>query len=56
LSKHVSTNFSVSNARVGIKSKKHPMPYDPGNFSFSYSHAHERTTGKTTVWDTVDRW
>jgi cell surface protein SprA len=56
LSKHVSTNFSVSNARVGIKSKKHPMPYDPGNFSFSYSHAHERTTGKTTVWDTEDRW
>ena len=29
------TNFSVSNARIGIATKGHPMPYDPANFSFS---------------------
>ena len=56
VTKNVSRNFSVSNARVGIKSKRHPMPYDPANFSFSYSHSHRKTTGSTTVWDTDDQW
>lgn len=33
-----STNFSVSNAKVNIKSKKKDMFYDPANFSISYSY------------------
>lgn len=32
-----STNFSVTNAKVNIKSKKRDMFYDPANFSISYS-------------------
>ena len=56
ITKTTSTNFSISNARVGIKTKGHPMPYDPGNFSFSYSHSHEYTTGETTVWEKEDEW
>ena len=32
-----STNFSISNAKVNIKSKKRDMFYDPANFSISYS-------------------
>lgn len=56
ITKTTSTNFSLSNIRVGIKTKGHPMPYDPANFSFSYSHSHEYTTGETTVWEKEDEW
>ena len=56
VTKHISRNFSVSNARVGIKTKRHPMPYDPANFSFSYSHRHNKSTGETTVYETEDEW
>jgi cell surface protein SprA len=56
VTKHTTRNFSISNARVGIKSKRHPMPYDPANFSFTYSHSHTKTTGETTVWETDDQW
>ena len=36
--KNVNTNFSLSGVRFGIATKRHPMPYDPANFTFSYSH------------------
>ncbi len=50
------TNFSISNARVGIATKRHPMPYDPANFSFTYSHQHQYTTGETTMYECKDNW
>ena len=50
------TNFSLSNVRWGLKTKRRPMPYDPANFSFSYSHAHRNTSGKTTVYEREDQW
>ena len=50
------TNFSLSNVRVGIQNKRHPMPYDPANFSFSYSHTHDHTTGHTVVYENDDTW
>ena len=56
VTKNTNTNFSLSNVRWGLKTKKHPMPYDPGNFSFSYSHAHQYTTGETTVYEKRDEW
>ena len=56
VTKTTSTNFSLSNVRFGIKTKRHPMPYDPANFSFSYSHSHRHTSGKTTVYETEDQW
>jgi len=49
-------NISLSNVRVGIATKGHPMPYDPANFSLSYSHSHRHTTGQTTVYENVDQW
>ncbi len=52
----VNKNFSISNARVNIATKRHPMPYDPANFSFSYAHSHKQTTGETTVWEKDDSW
>ena len=56
VSKSTSTNFSLSNVRFDIKTKRHPMPYDPANFSVSYSHSHRHTSGKTTVYENDDQW
>ena len=56
VTKVTNTNFSLSNVRVGIKTKRHPMPYDPANFAISYSHQHRYSTGETTVYEREDRW
>lgn len=56
VTKTLTTNFSVSNVRVGIATKGHPMPYDPANFSFSYSHNHSHKQGETTVYENEDNW
>ncbi len=56
VTKTTTTNLSLSNVRFGIKTKRHPMPYDPGNFSFSYSHSHRHTSGETTVYENEDQW
>ncbi len=56
VTKHTTRNFSISNARVGIKNKRFPLPIDPANFGLSYSHSHTKTTGETTIWETEDQW
>ena len=56
VTKHTTRNLSLSNVRVDIKNKRHPMPFDPANFSFSYSHSHRNTTGETTVYENEDQW
>jgi len=56
VTKTTNTNFSLSNLRWGLKTKRHPMPYDPANFSFSYSHSHNYTSGETTVYEQRDEW
>ncbi len=52
----VSRNLSLSNVNFGIATKKHPMPYDPANFTFSYSYSHQHTDGETTVFENTDNW
>ena len=47
----ISKNFSVSGLRFDIATKRHPMPYDPANFSFSYANSSRNTTGETTAWE-----
>ena len=56
VTRNTATNFSLSNWRVGVATKRHPMPYDPANFSFSYSHSHNHTQGETTVYENEDQW
>ena len=56
VTKTKNTNFSLSNVRFGIQTKRHPMPYDPANFTFSYSHSHRYTSGETTVYEKEDNW
>ncbi len=52
----INKNFSLSGVRFGISTKGHPMPYDPANFSFSYSHQSRHTDGQTTVYEDEDQW
>ena len=56
VTKRVTKNFSLSGVRVGIATKGHPMPYDPANFSFSYSHSSSHTDGQTVVYENEDTW
>ena len=56
ITKHTETNFSLSGVKVGIANKHHPMPYDPANFSFTYSHDHSYTSGETTIYEKEDNW
>ena len=51
----VMRNFSLSNAKLNIKSKT-PMPYDPANFSFSFSHATTNNSGSTVSWENKLNW
>lgn len=48
-------NFSISNAKVNIASKK-PMPYDPANFSLSYSYSKKENSGETTTYENEIDW
>jgi cell surface protein SprA len=56
VTKTTNTNFSLSNVRWGLQTKRHPMPYDPANLSFSYSHSHNYSSGETTVYEKEDNW
>jgi len=50
-----SHNFSISNAKVNISSEK-PMPYDPANFSFSYSENVSDRSNSTIDYEHDDNW
>lgn len=48
-------NFSLSNAKLNISSKM-AMPYDPANFSFSYSYSRTDNSGSTIDWERRLNW
>lgn len=52
----VQKNLSLSGVKINITSKKHPMPYDPSNFTFNYSHQETRKEGVTTVYEQEKNW
>ena len=56
IARTVNKNLSLSGVRFGIATKRHPMPYDPANFSFSYSHSSKHSDGQTLVYDNEDNW
>ena len=49
-------NLSFTGVKVNIQSRKHPMPYDPANFTFNYSYQHTYNTGETTVYEHDKTW
>ncbi len=52
----VSKNLSLSGVRFNIATPRHPMPYDPANFTFSYAYSSRNTTGETTAWEKDQNW
>ena len=50
-----SHNFSISNAKVNISSEK-PMPYDPANFSFSFSENVSNRSNSTIEYERDKNW
>ncbi|MBO4673038.1 MAG: cell surface protein SprA [Bacteroidaceae bacterium] len=48
-------NFSLSNWRSGVQSRK-PLPFDPANFTVSYSYSQRYKTGETTVYENEENW
>ena len=50
-----SHNFSISNAKVNISSDT-PMPYDPANFSFSFSENVSDRSNSTIDYEHDDNW
>lgn len=50
-----SRNFSISNAKINITSRT-PMPYDPSNFSLSYSYSRTDNSGNTIDWERRLSW
>lgn len=48
----VNKNLSLSGIRFDIKiDKRHPLPIDPTNFTFSYAMSYRHTSGETTAWE-----
>lgn len=54
--REVTKNLSISGAKINIKSRKHPMPYDPANFTFNYAQSSTERTGETTVYEYDRNW
>ena len=52
----VQRNLSFSGIKVNIASLKHPMPYDPANFTFNYSRRSNKREGVTTVYEHDRQW
>ena len=48
-------NFSLSNWKSNYQSPK-PMPYDPANFSLSYSYSKRFKEGETIVYENDEDW
>ena len=58
LTNHTETNknLSFTGIRLNISTRKHPMPYDPANFTFGYSRSSQFTEGQTTVYERELNW
>lgn len=59
LTSHIVThrNLSLSGLRFNIRaSKRQPLPFDPANFSFSYSMTERYTSGDLTAWEKDNSW
>lgn len=52
----VQRNLSFSGVKVNIATRKHPMPYDPANFTFNYARQDTRKEGVTTVYEQDKTW
>lgn len=49
-------SFSLNNVRVGVASKKVPMPYDPANFSFSLGYNETKETNPDVEYEKIKNY
>ncbi|MCF0199414.1 MAG: cell surface protein SprA, partial [Bacteroidaceae bacterium] len=56
VSRETQKNLSLSGVKVNISTRKHPMPYDPANFTFNYAHQNTLREGVTTVYERDKTW
>ncbi|MBO4801328.1 MAG: cell surface protein SprA [Bacteroidaceae bacterium] len=54
--KQTTKNISFNGVKINIQTKKHPMPYDPANFTFNYSHTSSTNKGETTIYEYEKSW
>lgn len=53
VSKKRTENFSLSNLRFNVQSKK-PMPWDPANFQVSFSYSRQKNVDPTTEYENTN--
>lgn len=53
LSRHTVKSFSISGLKFDVKSKN-PMPWDPANFTFSYSFNKQHTSDPNNVYENTN--
>ena len=49
-----SKNFSISGLKFDVKTMKNPMPWDPANFSFSYSFTKQHLNDPENVYENTN--
>ena len=50
----IAQNFSISDLKFDVKTMKNPMPWDPANFSFSYSFSKQHLNDPDNVYENTN--
>ncbi|MBQ9556773.1 MAG: cell surface protein SprA [Muribaculaceae bacterium] len=54
VTQRTASNFSISGLKFGVKTMKNPMPWDPDNFSFSYSFSKQHLNDPENVYENTN--
>ena len=54
LTQRTASNFSISGLKFDVKTMKNPMPWDPANFSFSYSFSKQHLNDPDNVYENTN--
>ena len=54
VTQRTSSNFSISGLKFDVKTMKNPMPWDPTNFSFSYSFSKQHLNDPDNVYENTN--
>jgi len=54
VTQRIAKNFSISGLKFDVKTMKNPMPWDPANFSFSYSFSKQHLNDPDNVYENTN--
>ena len=54
ITQRTASNFSLSGLKFDVKTMKNPMPWDPANFSFSYSFSKQHLNDPENVYENTN--